>query len=192
MLIRNSLIYVIAKFIPGILGVATTALLTRLLDPDQYGVYGLALLVMTFGSRTMFDWLGVSFLRFYQSRRGDPRVIVTFVMMFVALAVLTLALALLLWITGAISSHDAPVYAVGVVMACSFAWFELAARFEIAAFRPGRYLAMNFVRAGGILVCAAGAAWLTHDPVWTGCGTAMGASRTVTLQPGSPTTSSRG
>ena len=50
MLIRNSAIYMVAKLLPGLFGLATTAALTRLLDPHEYGLYGLALVVMTLGS----------------------------------------------------------------------------------------------------------------------------------------------
>jgi O-antigen/teichoic acid export membrane protein len=75
MLIKNSAIYMVATLLPGLFSLATTAALTRLLDPHEYGLYGLALVVMTLGSSVMFDWLGVSFIRFYQAKREDPRLV---------------------------------------------------------------------------------------------------------------------
>jgi O-antigen/teichoic acid export membrane protein len=174
MLIRHSILYVIAKIVPGMLGMITTAMLTHMLDPERYGLYGLALVVMTFGSTMVFDWLGVSFMRFYQSRRDDPRVIATFVQIFGILALLSGGLTLIAWAAGLFAGAEAAIYAIGVVMMWSYSWFEFVARFEIANFRPTRYLVMNLGRAAFTLVGAGGAAWLTHDPVWTAGGMALG------------------
>ncbi len=91
MLIRNSAIYMVAKLLPGLFGLATTAALTRLLDPHEYGLYGLALVTMMLGSSILFDWLGLSFLRFYQSRRDDPNLVSTFICMFVVLVTVSAA-----------------------------------------------------------------------------------------------------
>jgi O-antigen/teichoic acid export membrane protein len=174
MLIKHSILYVTAKIVPGMLGMATTAILTHLLDPAHYGLYGLALVVMTFGSTMVFDWLGISFMRFYQSRRDDPRVISTFVQMFLMLVGLTGVLTLVGWVGGLFSGAEASIYAIGVVMMWTFSWFELVARFEVANFRPTRYLIMNLGRGLFSLAGAAGAAWLTRDPMWTAAGMACG------------------
>lgn len=174
MLIRNSAIYIVAKLVPGLLGMVTTALLTHILEPAQYGLYALALVVMTFGSTIAFDWLGLAFLRVYQARRDDPLVISTFVQIFIGLMGLTAILALLAWLAGAFSGAEAPACGIGIVMMWSYAWFELVARFEIANFRPGKYLAMNLGRAAFILAGAAGAGWLTGDPILAAVGTAVG------------------
>jgi len=174
MLIRNSLLYMIARLVPGIFGMATTALLTRLLDVAAYGLYGLALVVMTFVSTMGFDWLGVSFLRFYDGKGGDQRTVATFVYIFLMLGLLSGALTCVAWAFGAFSGTLAPIYALGIGLAWSYSWFELAARLETASLRPFRYLIMNLGRAAMILVAAVGAAWITRDPVWTAVGTGIG------------------
>jgi O-antigen/teichoic acid export membrane protein len=101
-------------------------------------------------------------------------VITTFVMMFLALVALTAALVLVGWAAGIFTGSVASVYAIGVVMMWTYSWFELVARFEVANFRPTRYLIMNLGRALFSLVGAAGAAWLTRDPIWTAAGMACG------------------
>lgn len=174
MLIRHSLLYAVAKFIPGLLGMATTAFLTRYLNPQEYGLYGLALIIMTFGSTTVFDWLGVSFMRFYQGRRDDPRVIGTFVSIFLSLVALTGSLTWVARITGLLSGQHAAVWITGVAMMWCYAWFELVSRFQIANFRPTRYLVMNIGRGLFCLIGATGAAFLTRDPTWTAAGLALG------------------
>ena len=47
MLVGHSITYVGARLLSGSLGLTTTILLTHLLTPSEYGVYGLALTVMT-------------------------------------------------------------------------------------------------------------------------------------------------
>ena len=71
MLIRNSAIYMVAKLLPGLFGLATTAALTRLLDPHEYGLYGLALVVMMLGSihPVRLAWLVVSPILSVATRR---------------------------------------------------------------------------------------------------------------------------
>jgi O-antigen/teichoic acid export membrane protein len=174
MLIRNSLLYIASKVAPGLLGMATTGILTRLLAPESYGRYGLALVIMSFGGATMFDWLGLSFLRFYQARRDDPRVISTFIQLFALVVLLTLAIVPAAWALGAFSGADAPIYAVGVFMMWCFAWFEFVAKMEVAKIRPFKFLIMNLGRAGFMFAGAVSAAWLTRDPIYTALGVGAG------------------
>ena len=174
MLIRNSLLYMVARLVPGLFGMATTALLTRVLDVAGYGIYGLVLVIMTFVSTMGFDWLGVSFLRFYDGKEGGERTIATFAYIFLALVLLSAGLTGIAGAFGAFSGSQAPIYVLGIVLAWSYSWFELAARLETASLRPMRYLFMNLGRAALILAAAVGAAWITHDPVWTAVGTGVG------------------
>jgi O-antigen/teichoic acid export membrane protein len=174
MLIRNSLLYMVARLVPGIFGMATTALLTRLLDVGGYGVYGLALVIMTFISTMGFDWLGVSFLRFYDAKEGDRHTVATFVYIFTMLTALSAMLTGAAWAVGLFSGAEAPIYLLGIALAWSYSWFELVARLETASLRPLRYLIMNLGRAVLILIAAVGAAWITHSPIWTAAGTGLG------------------
>ena len=173
MLLRDSLLYIVAKVLPGAIGVATTAMLTHLLDPSHYGIYGFALIIMTFGATMAFDWIGLAFMRLYETRRDSPQTIPTFIMMFIAVLMLTLVLGTIAGMSGMIPPTDRLIWGVGVVMAWAFSFFELIARVEISNFRPYRYLAMNLTRAALMLSFTGGAAWLTHDPVATALATAL-------------------
>jgi O-antigen/teichoic acid export membrane protein len=173
-LILHSIIYIAAKLLPGVLAVTTTAVLTRLLNPEQYGLYGLALVVMTFGASIGFDWLHVSFLRFSQSRAETNIVKTTIIHLFLAVVGLTAALFLLAWCLGLITGPEAPVYVVGFFLMWAYSWFELVSGFEIGSFRPMTFFIMNCSRAAAIAVASIAAAWLTRSPVWTGIGTGSG------------------
>ncbi len=174
MLIKNSAIYMVAKLAPGLFGLATTAALTRLLDPHEYGLYGLALVVMTLGSIILFDWLGLAFLRFYQSRRDDPSLLSTFLCMFIALVVVSAAGLGAALISGVIPADLVGAYVVGLLMVWAGAWFELVSRLAVAEFQPVKVLQMNLGRSLLVLAGATTAAWLTTSPLWTA--TATGAA----------------
>ena len=170
MLIRHSALYIGAKLLPGALGMLTTALLTRILPPDQYGIYGVALVITSFGATLGFEWLGLAYLRLAAAPGDAGRAGVTFGRLF---AVLLAAAAFL----GAISlallpPTDRPIVLAGFLMMASYAWFEFRARLPVAALRPGVYLRMNLSRGALILVAACAAAWLTRNPVWTAIATA--------------------
>ena len=147
MLIRHSALYVAGKLLPGLVGMAATALLTRLLSPDAYGQYGLALLVMTFGSAVAFDWLGLAYLRLGGARADQSRAVVTAAVLFAATVAVTGAGAAAVWAGGGLAGANGAAVGAGLVLMWCYAGFELAARFHVARSRPGRYLVMNFGRA---------------------------------------------
>jgi O-antigen/teichoic acid export membrane protein len=174
MLVRHSMVFVAAKALPSLLGMATTVILTRVLSPTQYGLYGLSLVVMTFTAGVGFDWLLLCLTRFYEGRHRDPKVVSTVLRLFGANVLLTASVLLLVWTFKLRYMPEAGNYVVGILMAWSFAWFEIVAGIEIVNLRSTGYFIMNFGRAMAVLVCAVGAAWLTGSPIWTAGGTAVG------------------
>lgn len=168
------MLYLVARLVPGILAVGTTAILTRLLTPSVYGIYGLSLIIMNFGSTIAFEWLGLSFMRFFEARRDDRRTIPTFVMLYYGMVGLTGLLLVVGVLSTLVPTDEVALFALGLCMAWSFAFFELLARFEVASFRPVRYLVLNLSRAVLLMVCTLGAAWLTRDALYTAGGNAVG------------------
>ena len=174
MLIRNSALYMVATLLPGLFGLATTAALTRLLDPHEYGLYGLALVVMMLGSSVAFDWLGLSFIRFYQARRQDPRLVATFMSMFFALCAISAAALGIALLGGIVPADLVAVSILSLVMVWAFSWFNLVSRIAVAEFQPLEYMKMNLGRSFLILAGATTAAWLTRNSLWAAFATAAG------------------
>jgi len=174
MLIRHSALYTAAKLVPGLLGVATTAVLTRLLNPHEYGLYGLALVVMTLGTIILFQWLCLSFLRFYQSRERGSNLVSTFTSMFLIMVAISAVVFSVAMVGGFIPRDLLGPCAAGLLMVWASSWFELIARLAVAKFEPTKYMRINFARSLLVLIGASAAAWLTGSPVWTAMGTGAG------------------
>src|SRR6516162_2244984 len=147
MLIKDSITYTLARLAPGILAIATTAVLTRLLEPQKYGIFALAQVVMTLVSSIAFDWLGPTLQRLYEAHRGDPRTFATFVHLYFGLVMGSAAVTLLVWILGGFRNGQGAIYILGIALAWGYSWFELTSQFEIVNFRPLRYFRMNVWRA---------------------------------------------
>jgi len=185
-LFRDSILYTSARLFAGLFGIVTTAALTRLLEPAQYGVYALALVIMTAGNVIAFEWLGISFLRFYQARREDPKLTCTFITIFTAISAIAALLLGVAWLGGFVAGDNRQIIIIGLILVYTASWFEFVAKMAIAEFRPLDYLLMSSARSGFILIGACAGAWLTGSPIWAAVGTAAGslaAARLTRIRP---------
>ena len=67
-----SLSYFIVRFGNGLLAIATLAVLSRILTPDQYGKYALLIATATVLSSLSFQWLSAAISRFYPKHFEHP------------------------------------------------------------------------------------------------------------------------
>lgn len=74
-LIRHSLLYFLVRAGNGVFAIATLAAFTRLLSPQEYGVYALGMAIATMASAILFQWLNVAVGRFYPMYRDNPDII---------------------------------------------------------------------------------------------------------------------
>jgi O-antigen/teichoic acid export membrane protein len=175
---RDSAIYILSRVVPSGLGFITGMALTWLLTPEAYGIYGLGLTVVVLVAGIFFDWHGLSFMRFFQANAENPRFMPTVVQSFVMLCLASLVLVPLVLLVaaeiagafGAVQKDYRLLIAISLPGCWAYAWFELAARIQVAQFRPMRYFWMNLVRNLLILGFGLAAAWAWHSayPVLAG------------------------
>lgn len=159
-MLRDSVIYVVGKALPGFLGFATTMLLTWLLPPEALGLYGVGMAAVMLANNAVFEWLGACVLRWYETHRADPAFMPTVLALFACSALAGALLVLAASVLGLTGGHGRLVWVLlfGTV---AYGWFEFTARLQICRFRPLRYLGMSLLRNGLILVGGAAVARLT-------------------------------
>jgi O-antigen/teichoic acid export membrane protein len=174
MLIRQSALYVFARIVAGLVSMALTVMLTRVLEPASYGMYGVATLIMTIGASLLFDWMGIALVRIYAGERKTDHTLKTFLQIFLMLACLPVLSVLPVSLLLGAGTPDGAAYLVGAGLIVAYSAFELAARVRIASSQAGRYLMMNLGRSVLIMAFAVPIAALTHDGLLTAAGTALG------------------
>jgi O-antigen/teichoic acid export membrane protein len=152
-LISHSFLYLIVRVGNGLLAMTTLAAFTRLLSPEEYGIYALGVAIATVFSGVLFEWLNVTVGRFYPIQLYDPRKVtdVAAVAFWFATAV-----AALLYI-GALPYREFfgldPVivgilFLSTVVLSC----YTLALQVANSESRPLRYGMLSWAKGVGVLL----------------------------------------
>jgi len=157
--LRGRAIFFLAKLVPGILGLGTTAMLTRWVEPAQYGVYAFGLSIILFAVGAGFGWLNLSLLRLRPSFPQPRALFGTLIVVFCALSA---GIAALVGIGTAVieSWHYAPFLAACLLSTFATAWFEMTQRVQLSELQGGPYFGINVVRAVLILLLTFAAAYL--------------------------------
>jgi len=69
MLFKHSVIYILAKLIPGLMAFVALSLYTHLLTPEEYGLYTLLFTGVVFLHNVVFNWLSSGTLRYWASSK---------------------------------------------------------------------------------------------------------------------------
>ncbi|HEY4162563.1 MAG TPA: oligosaccharide flippase family protein, partial [Dongiaceae bacterium] len=165
-MLRDSVIYILARAVPSLLGFVTGMALTWLLTPTEYGTYGLGIAMVTLLAGVFFDWHALSFMRFFQANATNPVFMPTVVQSFLMLCGASAILAGAVDVSGLLPLEYRGLLWVSLPGCWAFAWFELASRVEVARFRPMRYFWMNFMRNALILGLSVLVAWMFRAPLW--------------------------
>ena len=71
-MLRQASSYFLIRALNGVLALASLVLLTRLMDPAQYGMFSLCLTAINVAASVLFQWLNVSIARFYPRQDVAP------------------------------------------------------------------------------------------------------------------------
>ncbi len=180
--VAHGLVYVTSKLLPGAFGFVTTMVLTRLLSPADYGLYGLGFAIATLLNRAVFDWQAQTFVRFAQRPEGSARIARTGSVLFLLLVAASAIGYLGLWLSGAAAPY-AELGGVALLGAWAVSWFEFSALRRVVDFKPLSYGAMNILRGILAFAGASGAAWLTGKPLLVLCASFGGTLLAAWLYP---------
>src|SRR5260221_2317446 len=147
---------------PGLLGLGTTAILTRWVGPTEYGVYAFGLSIILFTVAAGYDWLCLSLLRF---RPSFPEAEFLFGTLIVVFCVFCAGIAAFTGV-GTLLSNSwsyAPFLAACLFSTFATAWFELKLRVQLAELHEGPYFWTNVVRGTLILLLTFAAAYTQQN-----------------------------
>jgi O-antigen/teichoic acid export membrane protein len=158
--LQGRVIFLVARLIPSVLSLVVAALLTRLLKPEEYGLYALGLSIIFFLTIGVFEWLGLSLMRMAAGASRPDLLYGTIMTCFITLlgvCVIVAGLGLMLGGAGNYASLVlASLFASSVTV-----WFELRQRLQMAELRAVEYFRMSVGRGllTTLLVSAAAFAW---------------------------------
>ena len=144
MLHRHTVLYALARGLPGLLAFLTVALYTRLLTPAQYGIYALVLALSMFGNALLFWWLKSSILRYYSTPHRES-VLSTALFFYYTLGGLLSVTAIVLFI--ALPKPLGLLAALGLLISISLGFFEAALELARAQLKPKLYGSLSITKA---------------------------------------------
>jgi O-antigen/teichoic acid export membrane protein len=137
MLLKHTVVYSITKLLPAIATLIGISLFTRLLSPNEYGLYSLSLLIASAGSAIFFQWLSLSLGRFYQEggRELKDKLLSTILISFILVSLFVIVVSFI----AALLLDNEVDFLLVTVLAITTAWFELNQRLSNADLKPKPY-----------------------------------------------------
>jgi O-antigen/teichoic acid export membrane protein len=154
MLLRHSLLYLLGRGLPGVIGFLTLAVYTRLLPPELYGRYALVLAAVSLANAVLFHWLRLGLLRFLPAHRDQPGLLLaTLLTGYAAMA----GVAVVLGGLAALLAPDAAwrgLIVIAVPLLWAQAWHDTNLSLLRARLAPSRYGLLSLIKA--VLALAGG------------------------------------
>ena len=137
----------------GVVVIATLAVFTRLLSPEEYGVYALGMAVATVASGVLFQWLNVAISRFYPPHLDDPSKVMGVVSygFWVATALATSIFIGFFPFLGVFGLEVITGFAL-LLITIALGRHTLALQVANAESRPKRYGLLSWAKGGGALL----------------------------------------
>ena len=98
-IIKDARFYTVARVIPSIIGFIAIVIYTRILSPEEYGLYILVITVISIVTAISFEWLNKSILRYFEESKKNKDLSKFISTTFGAL-LSTIAISLILWYIG--------------------------------------------------------------------------------------------
>jgi O-antigen/teichoic acid export membrane protein len=164
MLFRHGLTYLWARGLPSIINFAAIALFTRLLTPDEFGLYAMVIASVFLVNAVIFVWLRLSLLRFAGSAKNQSQLLSTVLACFLVLVGLNAILALIV-LPFVADGSQRNLMLFGMLLLWLTAWLDLTSDFLRAQLQPQRYGYVNLLKSvtsisvGGALAYLGWGAW---------------------------------
>jgi len=146
-MITHTLIYLLARGIPGIINLIAIAVYTRLLTPDDFGKYALTIALSSLLSSVLFQWLTMGILRFLPGNNSSRDSIVsTVIFSFIIIVVITAILGGFLYMILPPSFYKSSI-PLCLILFWLLGLFEMTMQIVTSSFLPVRYGVLSILKA---------------------------------------------
>ncbi len=147
MLFKHSVLYLLARGLPGIINFLAIAIYTRILSPEEYGRYALVVSGVGFFNVVFFQWLRLALLRFLPAYFENPKPLFSTVLAgFATLVLLTGTIGILLAVLWPDSVWQGLI-SFAIPLLWVQAWFELNLELNRSRLQPVSYGMISGLKA---------------------------------------------
>lgn len=139
MLAKHSLLYVLARGLPGLINFAALAVYTRILTPDQYGQYAIVIALVGLLNMMFFEWLHLGLLRFLPARTVSKPVFLSTVLRVFLIIASVSAIAGLCWYGFSFGLPERHLIIPGLLLLLVTGLFNLNLQLKAAQLLPMHY-----------------------------------------------------
>ncbi len=155
MLFKHSSIYILAKFIPGLMAFAALSLYTHWLTPEEYGLYTLIFTGAVFLSTVVFNWLPAGTLRYWSSNDYNETEFITtlatiYFRIFIFLTIVAIVSLILYW-----NKAEAIWIVNTYLLVLTLALFVITQNLFSAKIDPSNYAYLTIAYSISALMCGA-------------------------------------
>ncbi len=142
-MLRQASSYMVAHGVSAVLGFSAIIIFTRLLSPEQYGIYVVGMSVAGIVNAVLFDWVRLSVLRYQSEGEGADIRLTAFASYGVSAALSPLVVVILMLVTGG----SWPDLALAALVALALGLFDFGQEILKARLEPGAYMRAAITRA---------------------------------------------
>lgn len=150
MLIKHTGIYFLSHGVPGIVGLLSLMIYTRMLSPEQYGVYALIIVITGLSNSIIFEWLRLSLLRFLPANSDDSnnrKILSTSFISFLVLMIIALLASSIVFFIMDIEGNQLILITLTIILTWSQSWFALNITLLRARQSPVYYGVLSFAKS---------------------------------------------
>ena len=156
MLYLHTLLYAIARIIPGAINYLAIYLYTRLLAPHDYGRYSIVVALVTFANIVLFQWIRFCLLRFFQACRDDhSQLLGCMAALYSIMLVFSGGAGLLWYFFGPTAGIAKNLILLSLPLLWLMAWYDLTLELMRSGLHPVRYAWFSTIRAAAALALGA-------------------------------------
>ena len=154
MLVRQTLIYSMGSIIPGAIATLLLMLYTRLLTPEEFGLYALVIAAIEFTWSLSLSWLSTAMVRLFPAQNNTPRFLGSILSFFIAISlfVVVCIFALIFFIE---DNRLQTLAILGLLLFIATGWMELNSSLFMARLEARRSAVIRITRSVGAGLFAA-------------------------------------